>query len=200
VTTVRIVRHPITMFIVGVLAVIAVGVSIVAVTQTSKVYGPSWGRFTAAFPGRVYVHQGHTSVTISGSKGSSTVWSSITLESPFEYSTASTPAIFCTVGVSCYPNELDASVLQVTSGQSGDAAVQQMASAFVKTDFGVGVAEVAQDANGLSVITIGPQCTDGQCRAAEVVSNGRVLWYLLAFSTGPASSVEDFLASFQPIG
>ena len=51
----RTVRHPIAMFIMAVLVVIGIGIGVVAVTQTSKVYGPSWGRFTAAFPGRVYV-------------------------------------------------------------------------------------------------------------------------------------------------
>jgi hypothetical protein len=56
-----------------------------------------------------------------------------------------------------------------------------------------------RDADGLAVVTVGPECSHGQCRGAEVISNGRVLWYLLALS-GSASGVEDFLASFQPIG
>lgn len=47
----RTLRHPITVFIVTILIVIAVGVGIAAITQTSKVYGPSWGRFSVAFPG-----------------------------------------------------------------------------------------------------------------------------------------------------
>ena len=45
--------HPIAIFIVTVLVVIGAGVGIMAVTQTSNVYGPSWGRFTASFPGRM---------------------------------------------------------------------------------------------------------------------------------------------------
>ena len=51
----RPVRHPITMFVVVVLAVIGIGVGIVAATTNQKVYGPSWGRFSAAFTGRVHV-------------------------------------------------------------------------------------------------------------------------------------------------
>jgi hypothetical protein len=200
VTTVRKLHHPIAMFIVAVLAVICIGVGVVAVTQTSKVYGPSWGRFSVAFRGRVYMFPGHTSVTVSGSNASSPVWSTVTLEFPFEYSIASTPTTFCAVGVACDPNELDASVLRVTSGQPGVVAVHQMGSALAKVDFAARVAEVEQNANSLSVIMIGPQCRDDQCRDAEVVSNGRVLWCLLAFSKGSVSTVEGFLASFQPIG
>jgi len=48
-------RHPITAFVVAVLAVIAVGVGVVGVTETSKVYGPSSGRFSVAFFGHVDV-------------------------------------------------------------------------------------------------------------------------------------------------
>jgi hypothetical protein len=191
-------KHPIAMFVVAVLVVIGVGVGVVAATTNQRIYGPSWGRFSVAFTGHVYEYRGHTSVT-GGPSGPSAFPSTLTLEFPFEYSTASSPAIFCGVGVACYPNELDASVLHV-SGEPRNVAVQQMGSALVKTDFGAGVPEVRQNANGLSVDTIGPQRTNDQCRGAEVVSNGRALWYLLAFSKGPASTVEDFLASFQPIG
>jgi hypothetical protein len=186
------------MFIIAVLVVIAVGVCVLAATTNQRIYGPSWGHFSVAFTGHVYEYRGHTSVT-GGPSGPSAFHSTLTIEFPFEYSAVSSPAISCWVGIVCYPNELDASVLHV-SGEPRNVAVQQMGSALVKTDFGAGVPEVRQNANGLSVDTIGPQCTNGQCRGAEVVSNGRVLWYLLAFSKGPVSTVEGFLGSFQPIG
>jgi hypothetical protein len=48
------VRHPVALFIVTVLAVIGIGIGVVAATQTSKVYGPPGARFTVTFPGRVY--------------------------------------------------------------------------------------------------------------------------------------------------
>ena len=50
----RPIRHPIAIFVVAVLVVIGIGVGVVAATMNQKVYGPSWGRFTAAFHGRVY--------------------------------------------------------------------------------------------------------------------------------------------------
>src|ERR1017187_1675621 len=46
-------KHPIVMFIVPVLVVIAIGVGIVAATQISKVYGPAWAKFSVAFSGPV---------------------------------------------------------------------------------------------------------------------------------------------------
>ena len=75
----RTVQHPIAMFVIVVLVVIAIGAGVVAVTTNQKVYGPSWGRFTVAFPGRVYQYRGHTSVT-GGSSGATSFQS--TLEFP----------------------------------------------------------------------------------------------------------------------
>ena len=54
--------------------------------------------------------------------------------------------------------------------------------------------------NGLTVLTFGPFCGYGRCQAELVVSNGRVLWDVLAAASGPASIVMNFLVSFQPIG
>ena len=53
----RPVRHPMTMFILAVLVVIGIGVGVVAVTTSERVYGPSWGRFSAVFPGGVSEHR-----------------------------------------------------------------------------------------------------------------------------------------------
>jgi hypothetical protein len=69
-----------------------------------------------------------------------------------------------------------------------------------KAFFGPGVTEAQQSANGYSVTTIGPQCADGECNAAEVVASGRVVWNVEAFWVGPANTVGDFVASFKPIG
>src|ERR1035441_8301829 len=49
----RTVKNPLTGFVLAVLMVIAIGGSVVAATTSQKVYGPSWGRFTASFPGPV---------------------------------------------------------------------------------------------------------------------------------------------------
>jgi hypothetical protein len=65
---VRTVRHPLTMFVMAALSVIGIGVGVVAATTKPNVYGPSWGRFTAAFPGRVYV--AHLGPIVSTSNGS----------------------------------------------------------------------------------------------------------------------------------
>jgi hypothetical protein len=68
VTEARTVRYLIAMFVTAVLAVIAIGVGVVAAVTNPNVYGPSWGRFTAAFPGRVYVS--HLGPIVSTSNGS----------------------------------------------------------------------------------------------------------------------------------
>ena len=88
-------KHPIIVFVVTVLVVIGIGVGIVAATTSQRVYGPSWGRFTASFPGRVNAHHGRVSITLGGHKFPF-----------FGYSTASSTAIFCAPGVSCYPTNL----------------------------------------------------------------------------------------------
>jgi hypothetical protein len=46
------------MLTVAVLVVIGIGVGVVAVIETQTVYGPSWGKFTAAFAGHVYQTKG----------------------------------------------------------------------------------------------------------------------------------------------
>ena len=55
--------HPIAAFVATVLAVIGIGVGVVVVAQAPRVYGPSWGRFTAAFSGPVYLRRGRTSTS-----------------------------------------------------------------------------------------------------------------------------------------
>ena len=49
--------RPIAMFVVLVLAVIAVGVGVVAATTSQSVNGPSWGHFSAGFSFRVHIKQ-----------------------------------------------------------------------------------------------------------------------------------------------
>ena len=66
--------------------------------------------------------------------------------------------------------------------------------------FAPGATEHDGNANGFVVALIGPRCIGDQCQAAEVVSNGKVLWELLAISKGPESTVDSFLDSFQPLG
>ena len=79
----RPIKHPIVVFVVTVLAIIGIGVGVVAATTTQKVYGPSWGRFTAAFAGHVYQHQGHTSMAFLGSStGSVPIENTLTLTFP----------------------------------------------------------------------------------------------------------------------
>src|ERR1019366_2541010 len=48
-TTMRKLKHPIAVFVMTVLIVIGIGVGVVAATTSQKVYGPSWGQFTASF-------------------------------------------------------------------------------------------------------------------------------------------------------
>ncbi len=77
----------------------------------------------------------------------------------------------------------------------------QLVVAYAKRGFpGAGVVEVKQNANGFSVVTLGPQCSV-LCMATEVVSKGPVLWAVVAVSSTRSSApVENFIASFQPFG
>lgn len=186
----RAVRHPITMFLMAILVVIGIGVGVLAATTSQKVYGPSWGRFTAAFTGHVYETQEHSTVRVSGGL-TRTLTSFSYANQPhsgwFAYSPQGTPGVY---------GAYDRYSVSVAEGMP----MRQLASGDKKAFFGRGVTEDEQGANGLSIATIGPQCSDGECNAAEVVSNGRVVWNVEAFWEGPRSTVASFLASFEPIG
>jgi len=198
------VRHPIAMFVVTVLAVIGVGVGVVAATAHPKVYGPPWGRFSAAFSGRVYEYHGYGAVSVTGAPQDLTPFSSsATLRFPvLNYSTASRQWIgyaHLSNGVYVTPSDLEAVSVQ-GAVPTAFIAVQSRLYAATTALFSAGVPEVTQDSNGFSVTTVGPQCAYGECRVVKLVSNGRVVWEVLALSRGSMSPVGDFLGSFQPIG
>jgi len=187
----RTVRHPITMFVVAVLAVVGIGVGLVAATTHQKVYGPPSGRFTAAFPGRVYESRQQTGLLL-----------------PVSY-------IFTTSRLSRVGSAANREMLLSPAGLAGVtvltpapgnfdadfAATQRGLRSFKVAFFSQGASESVQGANGFMVTTVGPQCDpNGECREAQLVTNGRALWELVAFFRSPDSTVEDFIASFQPIG
>ncbi len=185
-TTARTVQHPITMFITAVLVVIAISVGIVAVTQTAKVYGPSWGRFTAAFPGRVCSPR-----------------LPIRPRLTFHYENASSYTSKCPIGWTGYaplasPLELDS--VDVYGHVETGSEMQGLMRLTTRLMFHAGVTEAVRSANGITVTNLGPQCSGDGCTAVEYVSNGRVLWTLTAISPGSVSTIESFLASFGPIG
>ncbi len=188
----RPIKHPIVVFVVTVLAIIGIGVGVVAATTTQKVYGPSWGRFTAAFAGHVYQHQGHTSMAFLGSStGSVPIENTLTLTFP--------DGSYSNVPQGHWVGDLPhaAETVSVFKGLPMGPVVASLKKGFP----GAGVTKVEQDANGLSVVTLGPRCAIGLCMDVDVVSNGQVLWTVAAVSSAPASApVEAFLASFQPIG
>jgi hypothetical protein len=193
----RSVRHPITMFVVVVLAFIGIGVGVVAVTRAQKVYGPTWGRFTVAFSGQVFRYPPHTSEAISDGSSSSAFESTVTLRfSDFSYTTL---RYFGWVAYAPLSGDAAASDGQTVSVAKGKK-MRQVVGDFRRIFSGPAVHEHEDRANGYSVTTIGPQCTKGECTVAEVVSNGQVLWDVFATSKGPVSTVESFIGSFHPIG
>jgi hypothetical protein len=190
----RTVRHPLVMFVMAVLVVIGIGVGVVAATTSQKVYGPSWGRFTAAFTGRVYESQEPPKVRVSS--GLTDTFASLSYANqPWSGWVAYAP-----LGI-VGPSDLH--VVTVTEGMSGilqsKTGLLRLVAAD-KTFLGPGTTEDEASANGLTIITLGPECADGQCHAEMVVSNGQVSWDLLAFSNGSVSTVQGFLNSFEPIG
>ncbi len=193
----RTVKHPIMIFVVTVLAVIAVGVGVVAATTSQPVYGPSWGRFSAAFTGRVHVI--HSGPVASASDGD-----------PMRYTNTYYYAnqhfngwvAYAPLSGIIFPFHLHAVIVTEVSSKlpGSEAAMRLIASGTRGFLSGAGVREREQVANGLVVTTLGPRCSYGLCNAEKIVSNGRVEWDVLASSNGPASRVEQFLDSFQPIG
>jgi hypothetical protein len=96
------------------------------------------------------------------------------------------------------PNELDA-VYRVDVRGTASAFAASAIRFVKKFYFHAGVTESLQAANGFMVTTIGPQCTNGECKEALVITNGPAVWELAAFSRAPVSAVESFIDSFQPI-
>lgn len=173
-------RHPIVMFVVTVLAVIGIGVGVGAATTNQKVYGPPWGRFSVAFPGPIRGDGGRTS-TQEG-----------TVRPYSVYSYSNSPS-----GWRGHTPYLSESVSVV----GGGAIRRVLPSTIVSMSAGYPNASIAeQQMNGFSVVTFGPSRRLGPWAAASVTSNGRVLWAVVAVSTASRDAVEDFLASFQPIG
>jgi hypothetical protein len=182
------VRHPVVLFAAAILTVIGIGVGVLAASASQRFYGPSWGRFTVAFPGHLYSSEVSWKVHLaSGSSREVSVlsYSSQPHFSWYSYSPGS--------DISAAYDQFSVSVRQGLPMRSVTADDRR---AF----FASGARGQDQDANGYSVVTIGPQCSDGDCTGVEVVGRGRVVWDLQAFWTGPPSKVEGFLGSFQPEG
>jgi hypothetical protein len=179
------------------LVVIAIGVGVVAAVQAPRVFGPSWGRFAVAFSGRVdLIHFGPIA--------SASYGESLRYTTTFYYANqhfngwvAYAPAS----GV-MLPTDLRAVVVaEVTRHARGsELATRQIAHPTGGFLSGTRPEKDRTVVNGLTVLALGPHCGYGQCQAEIVVSDGRVVWDVLAASNGPASTVEDFIDSFQPIG
>jgi hypothetical protein len=199
-------HHPIVAFVVAVLVAIGIGVGVVAAVQSPKVYGPSWGRFSAVFPGHVYQQRGYTTFTrfgggsgiYGGGSGMSSSSQSFTFRlSYFTYSNQPSGWFaYDPRGRPGHYGAYDRYSVSVGEGTQARLTATDDRNSF----FGPGVTEDQQRANGLSITIIGPQCADGDCDAVEIVGNARIVWNVEAFWQGPASSVETLLASFQPIG
>jgi hypothetical protein len=195
----RTVRHPITMFVVAVLVVIGIGVGVVAATTNQRMYGPSWGRFTAAFDGPVYVTQVYRKASVSSGLPSD-VNSFLYSNQPHSGWVAYAP-LSGTFG----PSFLQSVSVGAASPLAGSRALRQTVRSVIEFSR-AGVPESVRETSGFSITTIGPQCEGTLCMGAEVVLYGRVFWKVLAMSGAgaiskdPASYAESFIASFQPIG
>ena len=192
-------RHPIATFVVMVLAVITIGVGIVAATTNQTVYGPSWGRFTAAFPGRVDVVHSGPVATAADNDPARYLTVNYYANQPFNGWVGYAP-----LSTAILPPDLRAVSVSTIAGD-GPGPGRVSAMRLVADPSGgylsaPGVSEDERVADGLKVITLGPVCDYGQCDGELVVSNGRVAWDVLAASNGSVSAVESFLDSFQPIG
>jgi len=194
----RTIRHPIGVFIVTVLAVIGIGVGIVAATTNQNVYGPSWGRFSAAFTGRVHV-------VSSGPVASAPRGDAMRYINTYYYANQHFNGWvgYSPLSGSIFPPDLRAVVVtEVARDEPGSGSVMRRLIADPQGGYlsAAGARKTEEVADGLRVITLGPCCRYGECEAELVVSNGRVAWDVLAASDGPASTVAGFIASFQPIG
>jgi hypothetical protein len=172
-------KHPITLFVVAVLVVIGVGVGVVAAVQTQTVYGPSWGRFTVAFPGRVYEERlpaAQAAMNVNYySYGSYAGWTGHGVPISDAVSAHHIPKVY----PSHYLREL---VLEL------------------KGAFPVPPTESTEHINGFLLTRLGPLCESTFCEEALIALHNRTYWVVSATSSGRFGPVEAFLDSFQPIG
>ena len=199
----RTVHYPITMFIVAVLAVIGVGIGVVAATTSQRLYGPSWGRFTAAFSGVVI---GRETLQKENDRFRFRIAATFDYGSLSNGWTGYAPLSNLSNGWTAYaplsiPRELESVAgINLLGDVGGGAAFSVSAVRFAKAlYFHPGATESVQDANGFVATTVGPQCTKGECTEFLVVTNGSVLWEVTTLSR-TLSTVETFVSSFQPIG
>jgi hypothetical protein len=177
----RTLRHPIAVFVVIVLMIIAIGVGVVAATTSQNVYGPSWGRFSASFPGRVY-------------------------EEPFRLPVPQPAMHYYSLGGwhsarSRFPGF---SIAEAVSAEHVKVPVsaQDLRELFLelKGGFAVPPTEHTQQVNGFRFTRLGPQCQEHLCQEVLIVVHNRTSWVLSAWSLVGLGPVESFLDSFQPIG
>ena len=184
-------HHPIAVFVVAVLAVIGIGVGVVAATTSQKVYGPSWGRFSAAFSGRASAGKELPLLGVPR-RG---------IETPTTVSFFAYKNFTGWTGYEPLTVVDSDTVLVERVSQAGFMSSLRQLVRVIKDGFlSAHVTEDVQHANGFLVVAIGPACTRLLCQGALLVSNGRTLWELSASSPGQSNQVQDFFASFQPVG
>jgi len=183
---VRKLKHPIATFVVAVLVVIGIGVGVVAATTSQTVYGPSWGRFTVAFPG----HACGPPFPI-GTK------------SRVIYEFAPSLPSKCAVDWTGYA-PLAYPVKLYSVDVWGHIVTPSAMRGYVRLDrnllFSGHVAEQVRNVNGFVMTTLGPKCTNSGCTGVAYISNGRVMRTLTVISPQSVSTVQAFMDSFEPIG
>lgn len=177
----RTVRHPITLFVIVVLVVIAIGVGVVAVTQTSRVYGPSWGRFSTAFPGPVYEESFRPPVPQPAMEYYS--------EGGWHSARSRLPGFSIAESVSAEDVRVHESA-------------QGLREMFIDLKGGIPElpTEHTQQVNGFLLTRLGPYCQGHFCQEVLIVLHNRTSWILSAGSLVGLGPVEAFMDSFQPIG
>lgn len=188
-TTVRKLRHPLVAFFISVLTVIAIGVGAVAAVPAAKLYGPSWGRFTAVFPDRVQERPATSYLgQIAVDYDSSTIY------------------------------EGQNHLLHGRTGTDDNVSVAQLSELSYKRvlrEMALGLKgalpselpmpesqppESAEHLDGFQFLRLGPLCRQSFCEELLIAVRDRTIWVLRAWSFVGSGAVESFVDSFQPIG
>jgi hypothetical protein len=172
------------MVVIAVLVAIAIGVGASASAWNQPIYGPSWGRFTVAFPAK-------PAVTL---KGDPTVWTAKT--------SGPDGQVKVSVTVERYFRGAVPSVAQAEAEAEAEASFTTFYFVHSFTKFRDG---------DVSVLRWAAQC-DGPCFQSELVFHGRIMWLVGAVAAdsrsvaNPRSSyaertliVQSLLATFLPL-
>ena len=180
--TMRELKHPIALFVGAVLVAVGVGVGVVAATQTQTVYGPSWGRFSVAFPSRVQEQSVRYMAQTAVAYDSSVIYE---VQNPILHGRTAIEDHVSALHVSEDVSRHD--LREMVRRQPGPFPLPLPS-------------QHTEQVNGFLSLRGGPLCAQNLCEELLIVVRNRTMWVLWAISFLGLGPVENFVIRSSPSG